>query len=222
MLRSFWEYFQYIWKHFREPFNIILEPFQKYVGTILKTCFRPSYDHFGIVCIMLVTFRNHYRTILGPVYGHVIPTYKAFLDMCSHLENILGICLSFWGNGGNMCWSILVPFLGSFSDHCKDILKLSKEHYIFVGCWPNASLDSLRVILGTSYKYAGTILKSFLDNVSDHFWAIISFLHCLKDVGIVLDTFRYYFRHMFVLCSRNSCTCFEICRNRFSNSLRAC
>ena len=187
MLQSFWEYFR---EHFREPFNIILEPFQKYVGTILKTCFRPSYDHFGIVCIMLVTFRNHYRTILGPVYGHVIPTYKAFLDMCSHLENILGICLSFWGNGGNMCWSILVPFWDHFRTTVKTFWNYLKDITFFVGCWPNASLDSLRVILGTSYKYAGTILKSFLDNVSDHFWTILSFLHCLKDVGIVLDTFR--------------------------------
>ena len=187
MLQSFWEYFR---EHFREPFNIILEPFQKYVGTILKTCFRPSYDHFGIVCIMLVTFRNHSSTILGPVHGHVIPTYKAFLDMCSHLENILGICLSFWGKWWKHVLIHSGTILGSFSDHCKDILKLSKGHYFFVGCWPNASLDSLRVILGTSYKYAGTILKSFLDNGLDHFWTIISFLHCLKDVGIVLDTFR--------------------------------
>ena len=187
MLQSFWEYFR---EHFREPFNIILEPFQKYVGTILKTCFRPSYDHFGIVCIMLVTFRNHYRTILGPVYGHVIPTYKAFLDMCSHLENILGISLSFWGNGGNMCWSILVPFWDHFRTTVKTFWNFLKHITFFVVCWPNASLDSLRVILGTSYKYAGTILRSFLDNVSDHVWTIISFLHCLKDAGIVLDTFR--------------------------------
>ena len=75
--------------------------------------------------------------------------------------------------------------LGSFSDHC-----YLKDITFFVGCWPNASLDSLRVMFGTSYKYAGTILKSFLDNDSDHFWTIISCLHCLKDVGIVLDTFR--------------------------------
>ena len=80
--------------------------------------------------------------------------------------------------------------LGSVSDHCKDILKLSKGHYIF--CWvlTKCFVGFFGVMLGTSYKYAGTILKSFLDNVSDHFWTIISCLHCLKDVGIVLDTFR--------------------------------
>ena len=128
--------------------------------------FQTIFDHFGIVCIMLVTFRNHYRTILGPVYGHVIPTYKVFLDMCSHLENILGICLSFWGNGGNMCWSILVPFWDHFRTTVKNFSNYLKDITFFVGCWPNASLDSLRVISRTLYKYFEVIVWTMFRTIS--------------------------------------------------------
>ena len=170
MLQSFWEYFR---EHFREPFNIILEPFQTYVGTMLKTRFRPSYDHFGIVCIMLVTFRNHYRTILGPVYGHVIPTYKAFLDMCSHLENILGICLSFWGNGGNMCWSILVPFWDHFRTTVKTFWNYLKDITFF--CWVLANCfvgffeDYFRNIIQICWDHFEVIFGQCFGPFLDHF-----------------------------------------------------
>ena len=190
MLQSFWEYFR---EHFREPFNIILEPFQTYVGTILKTCVRPSYDHFGIVCIMLVTFRNHYRTILGPVYGHVIPTYKAFLDMCSHLENILGICLSFWGKWWKHVLIHSGTILGSFSDHCKDILKLSKGHHIF--CWVLAKCfvgffeGYFRNIIQICWDHFEVIFGQCFGPFLDHYKCFALFERCwnrFRHISVVL------------------------------------